>query len=57
MNYQKCKTIAGDLIATYPRYYQRVTFRYIIEAARRALHDKPGATLDELHKHIKKNYI
>ena len=57
MNYLKCKETAAALLATSPRYYRYVQWAAIINAARQAIHDKPGATVDELHRHIKRNYI
>lgn len=52
--------VASMLLTTYPDYYSTVHNGYIRDAVLNSLADnfgKPYGSLEELHQHIKENYI
>ena len=52
------KEIARDLSIKYYNYYCTVFFDFIVEAVYNSVNDLMGVCdLDELHAHIKENYI
>lgn len=54
----KAQKIARELLNNYYNYYCCVYFDFILEAVENALEDGINANnLDEIHNHIKQNYI
>ena len=56
---EKIKTIYNLLLDKYYNYYCTVYYEYIIEAIKNTLKDNynKDLSIEEIHKHIKENYI